>query len=691
MKKTDEDILEHFGQIFGEKLTGTREVLNQTIERNILYYLGQQWFDRYLSTGKFGPRYPFGNVPMPVTNKIREHVRSMTALNLNKRFVVKVWPNSNEQKDKDAAKLGEWVLEDMDAANCHEIEDIKEWAVIWTILSGNAFPRTYFGSDNGMYVVGPDGKSLEVGKGEIVTECILPFNAEVPMLGDTLRKKAWAAIKGLKNKEWVEDIYGVKLDKNKETGLDGMAYQSKLMQMVATVSSWQSSEKSSFEVTEAEELVIVKEIEYRPTKEFPKGRYAMMCQGNILENNDKLPIPVGENGEWDYTLTHLSYNYTPGCFWATGGVDDLISPQNTINKIDQDLEGNRENVGRPWVLTPKGLTLTRRSSFGSKLLELQWDSLLSGGAKPEVHSGVPFPAQINQERENKEKAIQDASGDPKNILSGQSPHAKASGRLAAILREGAEASHGPDIARFYRGWARVNKKRLILAQDKYTEKRFIKIAGPGNKVFIKQFRGADLHGNTDVRMELDSGLSTTYTGKTEIMMELLAQGFFGEVTPGSPTQREMLTRLGLSGFPDTGNIHRERAEWENSVIVDGSDMSSIYVPEMPAMNPDTGEPIVDQQGIPVPMLPETIDPLFEIDNDEIHVDTHDQLIFSREFRELPEERQVFMLAHRTAHSDRLEQRRQQAMMEQMVIEGKGQETPPEEMPMEQPREEEIIE
>jgi hypothetical protein len=94
-------------------------------------------------------------------------------------------------------------------------------------------------------------------------------------------------------------------------------------------------------------MVLFKEVEFRPTKDYPKGRNIGMVGDQICFEHDRLPIPVEGDGKWYYTLTDFHYYYVPGRFWGDGGVNDLISPQNSVNQIDQDLETNRKGIGHP--------------------------------------------------------------------------------------------------------------------------------------------------------------------------------------------------------------------------------------------------------------------------------------------------------------------------------------------------------
>lgn len=648
-----------------------RAILESTWFRNILYYLGEQWLAWYTSQNTFGRRYELNvNMPTPVSNIIRDYVRSKKALILNKRYTTTVWPNSTEQADKDGAQLAVYLLENMDAEGDGEIEDVKELVALWTILTGNGFTRTFGSSDDGKYVAGVDGCPV-TQKGKVVTTVEIPFNIRTAALGTSLNEKAWVGIMNLRSKEEVEDTYKVKL-KAGESDLD-VDYQKQLLTMVANVSPWKGRGISTDNLSAPnDDFVVFKEVEYRPTLEYPDGQYLAYCCGQKLVYDRALPIPVNkETGDWEYTLTHFTYDYVPGGFLSTGGVDDLISPQNTINKIDQTLEVNRESFGRPLLISPAAVTLKRLSSKGQGILALQYSGKDAQGGRPVISAGTPYPNQILEERALQREQAQNAAGDPKNVLKGQQPTGGASGILVDILRETAEQSHAPDIRRFYRSWNRVYRKRILCAQDVYTETRLLKIRGNGNQIEVKKFKAADMHGNMDVRLELDSGLSTTNVGKNQFILDLIKGNFWGPIDQRPQIQRELLKRLGMGGFPEEDNLHRDRAEHENSIISEGK-TDNLAFPGLPVINTTTGEPVIDlRTNEPSWHIKPSSDPVFRIDKHVVHLQVHEQLILSREFNELPENAQAVAIGHYIMHKEAWEaDQMQQAMMaEQMNAEG----------------------
>ena len=622
-------------EIFDDNMDISRMMLQRVWWRNMLYYIGEQWLEYSPATRSFIPRYRPELGSPPVSNEIREHVKSIKAALLNRRLVPEITPNTNEQEDRDAAKLGQSVATWMDSINDGEFKEEKEKMIIWLALAGTAFLRTFIETDLGRLIMGDEGN---IQTGEVTTESVLPFNFFPDRMADRARKMRYQGIQSLKPIEWVEDTFKIKVMPSDNAA--AMDYQRRLMTLVGQVSPWKGYglETQSLDVF-ADKACIFREVEFKPNRAYPKGRYICGTSDKILLDVPRMPIVVQEDGQFYWTCTDFHGNFVPGRFWSDPTVNDLISPQKSINEIDKAARDNRKTLGRNRVVTPSELILKRRTEVGENFLILQYDGKTSGGLAPQIQPGTPLPAQYFQEREVQKATIQDSSGDPKNILKGHAPSAQASGIMVDMLTETAQAGQAPDVERYETKMGLVYKKRLLCAQEAYTEERTIKIAGAGSQAEAKQFKGADLRKNTDIKLEPDSGLATTQAGRRQVLTDLVKEGLFGDIkTMSISVRQELLKRFGLSGFTDQSNADFDRAERENSRIVAGF-MDGIFTITTPI---DPNSQVVQD------------DPLFKYDNDEIHYEVHRHLILSQEFSDLHPRVQAALINHTDVHHARLE-------------------------------------
>jgi hypothetical protein len=616
-----------FDKVFDSQTDATRVMNERIVWRNLLYYCGEQYIEYLKSSGSFRRRQTPDYIPTPVSNEIREFVRSTKALLLNQKMVPRVWPNTNEKEDQLAGEAGENLLVWMDQSNDGQFFDELEKTCIWLCLSGTAFLRVYPNLDGGKMVT--DGEAMWK-TGDVGVSSIIPFNIRLDSLGDIMEKKRWVGILSLEDPEWVEDTFQVKLKRNGDDK-NFLDYQKRLTKLVSDVSPWKGH-SLDFQILDAEDddSVLFRELEFRPTFSHPAGQYFVSCGGQVIYQRDRLPIKSTPE-EWNYSLTAFHYNFVPGRFWSDAAVNDLISPQNTINEIDQALAINRKGMARPLVFLPGDVGLKKVEMAGRGFNLLSYNPIM--GQKPQVENGTPLPQQVLEERQLQKQQMQDSGGDPKNVLRGSAPSAQSSGVQLDMLRETVTQGKTPDIDRFNRSKTKVYKKRLLLGQEIFTEERILKIAGKGNKHKIIKFKASDLRGNTDVRLELDSGLLATKSGQTQVLMSMLQFGAFGDLTENPTMREELFKRFGMSSFEDKQNLDQDRAETENMGIASGE-----RAVQLAEVNPETQQPEILIE-----------DPLFKYDDHVIHYEEHKAFALSAEFKDLPEEYQVIHFGHMDTH------------------------------------------
>lgn len=687
--RPDEKAIDIVTELFNDHLDPTLQIQQRIWERNLLYYVGEQHFSWIKSQNLFrrSGRGEQKNKPTPTSNIIRDYVRSMKAMILNKSYSVRVWPNADNQDDKDAATIGGDLLNHMDTMDDDAFDVIKEWLAIQMIMFGSSFCRTFPAMESGEWAMTKDGV---LTTGDVGNEVILPFNLRFDSYGDTLKKKRKIGIKSLKDREWVEDTFHELLPTGEDQ--DQMDYQKRLMKLVSNVSPWKGAgiNESLFDIGN-ENMVVFKEVEMRPTLRHPNGRYIVAVGDKILLDDEKMPIPA-EKGKFYYTVTDFHYHYVPGRFMSDSGINDQISPQDSINSIDAALEMNRKGLGRPIVSMPKGGGVKRVNMGGQSFIALEVDTLLTGGTMPTVDRGIALPQQILEERQGHITSSQQSAGNPKDVLTGKSPSSQASGKLVDVLRESAEQSHTPDVKRYYRSLKEVYTKRLVLAKLIYTEERMIKVAGKGEEVKIRQFKSSDLRNNTDVRLELDSGAATTKSGQTMQITEMAKSGVFNVDSPIPPgVQQELMKKVGITDFDTTSNIHIERTERENSAIAGATkddvekilddQTSELIAVILPGLLTTITVPNEQDPEKPGEQIVISNDPAFKMENHQLCMETHLEFILSPEFRHLSEDMQNIAINHYDAHNFALQQQQQQEMQmrlqeEQMKAEINQAKKPP---------------
>src|SRR5574343_1892838 len=138
----DDALSQFIDTVFNDQSDVTRMMNENVIWRNLLYYCGEQWLEYVPTSGSFRKRLQLNNyVPTPVSNEIREYCRSIKSLLMNQKMAVRVWPNTGEKEDRDAAEIGEQLLTWMDFSQDERFFDEKEKICLWLAISGTAFMR----------------------------------------------------------------------------------------------------------------------------------------------------------------------------------------------------------------------------------------------------------------------------------------------------------------------------------------------------------------------------------------------------------------------------------------------------------------------------------------------------------------------------------------------------------------------
>ena len=182
--KDEQKLRQVFDSLFANQNQINLQILQRVWFRNVLYYLGEQWFEWVRGQNTFRRLMPNPYLPTPVANIIRDFVRSMKVLILNKDYTVSIWPNSNDQNDREAAEMGENFLRWLESYDDERHIDEKEKIAIFMLLCGTAFDRTYVSMEDDGWVFDKAGNPIKTGN--VVSECLSPFSVAVDHYGDTL-------------------------------------------------------------------------------------------------------------------------------------------------------------------------------------------------------------------------------------------------------------------------------------------------------------------------------------------------------------------------------------------------------------------------------------------------------------------------------------------------------------------------
>ena len=405
----------------------------------------------------------------------------------------------------------------------------------------------------------------EMPEGEIVSFCRMLFNFYWDPKASTLKEARWCGEALYVDLDWIDENFP---DRGPfvagEGGIESASfYEASLLALVGP-SAPSTAHYGGHQMFQGG--AVLRRYQEKPSQKHPRGLELVVANGVLLYQG-AMPI-TDENGvpTGDFSYTEFKFDPVPGRFAGRTPAEDMVPCQRRINGIDAQLILNQKTLLSPWVLAPKGSGLNPGQVAlrpGSTVLY----NFVGVGASPQVVQGQPMPAQIMEQRTHAIEAMNEMAEDVSDTLGTKGPENMRSGIALNLGREVAEEMKVPRRKRWALWVKERDRKRLLLAQRHYREARAIKTLGAGSEWQVRQWKGADLLGNTDVAIDPGSLVPRSPTIKAQTAFDLIEAGI---IDPQDPRQRQRLLELvGLPEFePETAPDQR-RAEAENAALEAG--------------------------------------------------------------------------------------------------------------------------
>jgi hypothetical protein len=194
------------------------------------------------------------------------------------------------------------------------------------------------------------------------------------------------------------------------------------------------------------------------SRQWPRGRLIVESDGIPLLIGD---LPLDRESSYD----HCGYHRVLGRFWHRGVVEDMIPPQDGINKLEQALQLNDAfNINSIWTV-PEESGIPERGLKNRPGLMVRYRYPF----KPERVPGEGLPPQIFERRVGYREDIERVSS-VQNVIQGTAPPGVTAGVALNRLGEEAEGAFDPIVKRYERFLERCEGKKLKFAQ-KFTRCR----------------------------------------------------------------------------------------------------------------------------------------------------------------------------------------------------------------------------
>ena len=479
-----------------------------------------------------------------------------------------VVPSTGDPDDQSAAKLAEKVL----------LYGYREWKVRQTVVemvehalvTGEGFCWPFFDNTVGDYLEGGlatgDVRYRVFGANECFWEPGLRFDAS-----------PWHCVEHARPVERVKNQEGF-IGKDLKPDADAGKGESK------------SNTK----------LVLVTEYLECPTPNNPDGRWVTMANNRrILEDR---PYPGSEQ-----VLRKLSYAPDPDNDRDLGLVDQLKDAQRTFNDANNKAVEWKNHCLLPRLITTPGLFKRQRwTDEPGKVYEIpQPNENVKVVETPQV------PPELFSMADRADRDIARIAG--QNAIHSQAESAK---HLAEQIAQD-DSRFGLFIGDLAEWYSQVGSDSLCLVAEHYTEDRTLQIKGDFGWDAVRDFRGAKLRDQSDVRVFPDSIEPKTRQAVEQRVMNYVQAGFIGreeamlaietgstdslvaqivndETRAGRIIQRLKEGEEALFSMPDTPTGRMEKAPVTNP---DGSPLTDPLTGQ-PYIDPATGQPPMVETGNP---------------------------------------------------------------------------------------------
>jgi hypothetical protein len=324
----------------------------------------------------------------------------------------------------------------------------------------------------------------------------------------------------------------------------------------------------------------------------------------------------------------------PGRFWPDSVVNQLRGPQTELNKIKSQILENAARIGNPAIMTSRQAGVEYSGQPGERIM---YDSTVAD-AIPRYLQPAEVPGYVREQIDRLETSIREISGQHE-ITSGNVPAGVTAASAINLLLEQDDTRLGPAIYDMEDGLAKAGSKIAELVAKFYSTEKTVAIVGEEGQWDVFGFRGAMLNGNTKVSVQAGSAMPRSKAAKQAAMNDILHLFIQNGVAFDQRNLGKYLRDMevgGLERLIDQFSVDESQIAFENNKMA---------------------------MGQPLPVNP--------FDDDEAHLNGHQDFQKSAKYRQLDPQLQALIQQHVDQHQVRLSERAQGQMQQQIMMQQAG--------------------
>jgi hypothetical protein len=572
----------------------------------------------------------------PVINRIRPIIRTELSKLTAQKPSATIVPSTSDDSDLAAAQAGEQIWESVYREK--KIHATFRQAMLWTLCCGTGFIKTYWDpskkssqwqppNQQEQMMMMAQGIKEKPADGDFCFDNVTPFHLFVPdLMQEDIEDQPYVIQIQTRTPEWVKLNYGLVVPPNTMEASD--IINDSFLNLVGAGQFRKDS-------------VICYEVWVKP------GNVDFLPDGGMFTIvGDKLVQFVKGNPyqHQQYPFSKIPHIPT-GRFYADSVITDLIPIQREYNRTRGQITEAKNKMAHPQLIAAKGSIIASKiSTEPGQVIEYNL-----GYQPPQPLPLQNLPAYVLQEIDRLLMDFEDISGQHQ-VSKGQVPSGVTAATAINYLQEQDESMLSVTHNGIEEAFEKIGYQTLCHVQQYWDIPRRVRVVGKNGFFNVISFSGADLKGNTDIRVEAGSSLPTSKAAKQAFLMDMMTQGFI-------PPEKglELMDMGGVNRLYEEIQIDSAQASRENmrmaavtqeqmsqfaATFVPKDPMTGQPNPEMGLVDPNTGQPLVDQAGNPTE--PPLIVPVNSYDAHQVHIQIHNTYRKSQEFEQLdPEIKNLF--------------------------------------------------
>lgn len=444
-----------------------------------------------------------------------------------------VRPNSLDEEDKEAAKLGIDVINmvwDKEKINRKRID-----LGMWLQECGHAYMKVSFDDQKGEPIVDPISGEIVGFEGDVRVDVCSAFECFPDPLAKTLEECGKFAQAKVRKLEYFREHYPEAGHLVKEEGawLLSAQYEMRIntLNTVGPMSSGTSEQMKNAAI----------EISYyeKRSKKYPKGRHVVVANGVLLKNSD---LPYGE-----IPFSKFDDVVIGGKYYSESIITHGRPLQEQYNRVLNKRAEWTNKLLAGKIIAAKGHGL-QPQSLNNRTEVVEYDPV-PNASEPHAMDMPVMPSYAYSEGDTIKKDLYEIYGSS-DVSRGQLPSASIPAKGLEILLEADETRLGIEVEQHEHAYARLGQLILKCAGENYTMDRKLKKRKTQGGYEIRSFTGEDLKRNYDVTVIRGSTLPNNKVVKRQEILNLFSQGLLGN--PQDPSTREQL--LGMLEYGDIGQV-----------------------------------------------------------------------------------------------------------------------------------------